>query len=111
MFVLAVVMLVGLSVVIFEGRRRQVVAGWAVGMVALAELLAVDEVRDRLDPPFLDPRLSGLSLLCLFVGIVLTGGWAISVSRAPRRQRHRPAVPVVTEASALLYRKEEGNRT
>ena len=102
---LAVTMLVGLAAVIILGRRRQVVAGWCVGQVALTELLVVEWVRDRLDPPFLDFHLALLSLACLAASALLAGSWVLVERHASSPEIERSAT---RPTPALLYRTEEG---
>ncbi len=73
--VMAVVVTLAYVVSLLRYRRRQYVAGWLAGPMAVANVLAVDTVRHVVDPPYLLWSTTRWTLLCLVAGVLLTGAW------------------------------------
>jgi hypothetical protein len=75
--VMAVVVTLAYAVSLLRYRRRQYVAGWLVGPVAVLNVFVVDIIRHVVDPPYLLWRIERWTVLCIAVSALLTAAWLI----------------------------------
>jgi hypothetical protein len=73
--IMAVTVTLAYVVSLLRYRRRQYVAGWLAGPMAVVNVLMVDSVRHVIDPPYLLWRITRWSVLCLVIGVLLTAVW------------------------------------
>jgi hypothetical protein len=73
--VMAVAVTLAYVVSLLRQRRRQYVAGWLAGPMALFNVLTVDAARHLVDPPYLLWSITRWAVLCLVAGVLLTTVW------------------------------------